>query len=59
MDLDQSNSRSSSSIQTRILIKQLVHAKIRAKQKLARALNKDSDLVGVLRSRLKGLRGEL
>ncbi len=59
MGLDQSNARSSLSTQTRILIRQLACAKIRAKQESARALNKNQDLVGALRNGLKVLQGRL
>ena len=53
MGLDQSNARSSLSTQIKILIKQLACAKIKAKQKSVKALNKDQDVVEALKSRLK------
>lgn len=59
LNLNQSNARSSLNTQIRIPIRKLSCAQISVKQKLARALNKDSDLVGVLKSISKAFQSKL
>lgn len=59
LDLNQSSVRFSSSAQTKILILQLAWAKIKVKQKSAKALNKIGDLFNILKYGSKVLQSRL
>lgn len=59
LNLNQGSVRFISSTQTKILILQLAWAKIRAKQKSAKALNKNGDLFDILKCGSKTLQSRL